>query len=225
MENFIEKVFDLRNQGLAMWEIAARIWDDNYDGDRPAMSSEEANHILYRCGTTKEKAEAYEARTFYLKRKKEYEKLLYGEDGVYDILMKSADGYDTDGISNLINAISKQAANDYGEGRTTELETGKPCKSFRFVTAKGYFLKGKYDELSGAMVETNESCPTGKDILDGLDRQAEEGRWIEYKALEFESKKEAQKLIDKYPIYAGDYIPVKVKGAWKLVLKQEVNDK
>ena len=241
-KNIDDKIFDLRAKGLAMWEIAAQIWDDDYEGERPSMSSEEANHIIYRCGTVTEKSEAYEARAFYMNRKKQYEKLLYCEGGVYDTLMgKNPDGlYDFDGVCNLMNAISGQAADDYGESRTYELKHHRECKTKDYITAKGYFLKGKYDEFMQAVNDGKKPYLPGKDVLKNLDKQAIEGRWLDYRAMEFTSEKKAWKMVKDHPFYARNFVPIprtitvskktgktlkKPKTIWKLVLKQEVNDK
>ena len=247
MEITRERVFELRREGLPMWKIAEKIWDDNYTGSYPEMSYKECKHEVYKGGPHDEEtmAELREILAFWKNRQKEYEdKILYKKGGVVDILLNSPDGPEYDAIADLMAGVAKRAADDFGAGYTEsvlKLPINISLDSrVDYITAESYFLKGEYDRQVECISGDNDTPMTGKEVIKALIQQAIEGRWIAFSHIRFDTKKEAEKMIYDHPYYARNYIlyskkvpiiskkthkPTKrMKTVWGLKLKEGVEE-
>lgn len=216
--NYVEEVKNLRAEGMGMFDIASKIYDISYPGDdvRPKITREEAMRVLIDRNATKEqKEEARKVQAFYMRRNKEIDRILCSDGGVYDIIMDDVPKDPSlENYAMLAAAVIESAIEDYGVCKTDHAEYAED-----FITAKHFFESDMYHYYTG-IINSGYEYPDGKTLMKLLDRQAEEGRWLEYTKMIFKTKRDAQKMIDDHPVYTlGKYEVCKKKGKkWGLRL-------
>ena len=218
-----QRVFDLRNEGKTMFEIASDIWDaDHKDVTFPNIPLEKCSAIITSASSSmKKKMDAVNARTFWIKRRKQIEdKYLYSKGGVYDILMIYPDqDYDHDGGVTLIGSIILSAIEDYGMYRTEELlgmtPNGAMPTEKEYTRAKAFFFSKDYENCMDCL-STDNKYPKGYDMLVAIDKDVLEGRWIGVNSLRFKTKKEATEFINKYKFLRESCEVLKDRNVWRL---------
>lgn len=202
----IPSVIALRSLGLSMWDIAYKL----YLADHPEIDTKTVSNP----GVPKTVFE------------NEY---LYAKGAVADIVMeyeKVDEDYDHEGGIALIGAVIMSAVNDYGNAKTASIlrhdseehETKNFCEAMRFFTSK------KYDSYMNCLSKEG-VFPSGESLMSMLDKQALEGRWMNFHLMQFKTKAEAQKMIDDHPKYTKNAYPYYQKkdyrhshDCWKIMV-------
>lgn len=204
------KVMELRNKGLTMWEISVEIAKN----DCGVTDKEVVDKYLYSNNGVCDIVSRMES-------------------------VSGNGGYDPDAVKSLATAVIKCAVDDYGGYYTAIMNMDEPKIDFKTATkcywnsmdsedeenqkfygdilrwydftAKMALLEKYFNDECGGWMDFFENAVDGKQIIESIKDDAREGRWIKFHLMEFDTPEKAEAMRRKYAYARDKYMVVKHK--------------